>query len=76
MPSVNAGAGAALQHKKIGFESGACFITAWDETGQVMIRCAFGKTDCRDDEALDAFVDRHGGLDAAIDYLKACHRQD
>lgn len=59
---------------KIEFESGANFITARQENGTVEIRCQFRLTDCRDNEALDGFVQRHGGPEATAEYLKQCYR--
>ena len=57
----------------IEFESGANFITARD-SGTVLIRCNFKLTDCGENEALDAFVARHGGADASVEYLQQCYR--
>ena len=57
----------------IELETGAAFITA-RSAGTVLIRCNFERTDCRDDEHLDAFVQRHGGVDATVEYLKQCYR--
>lgn len=54
------------------FESGGNFITAADDQG-VQIRCAFGCTDCRDDEDLREFVKRHGGPEETARYLKQRH---
>ncbi|EPF1380273.1 TPA: hypothetical protein ACXI4C_004532 [Pseudomonas aeruginosa] len=59
---------------KIEFENGANFITARKDNGTVEIRCQFHLTDCRDTEALDAFVLRHGGPEATAEYLKQCYR--
>jgi hypothetical protein len=59
---------------KIEFESGANFITARYDNGTVEIRCQFRLTDCRDNEALDGFVQRHGGPEATAEYLKQCYR--
>lgn len=57
----------------IEFESGGAFITA-RKAGEVQIRCNFELTDCREDESLDLFVARHGGVDEATEYLKQCYR--
>lgn len=57
----------------IDFEETATFITAF-KSGQVLVRCGFGLTDCRDTESLDAFVARHGGAAATAEYLQACRR--
>lgn len=57
----------------IDFEDTATFITA-RKSGQVLVRCGFGKTDCKDTESLDAFVARHGGAAATVEYLHACRR--
>lgn len=65
--------GAPMSGTTIEFEAGCNFITARKD-GEVQIRCNFGLTDCRDDETLDAFVARHGGADAATEYLKQCYR--
>lgn len=56
------------------FENTATFITAADAAGNVVIRCNFRLTDCRDDEPLDNFVARHGGEAATAEYLKQCYR--
>lgn len=58
----------------IDFEDTATFITAF-KSGQVLVRCGFGLTDCRNTESLDAFVARHGGAAATAEYLQACHRE-
>ena len=57
---------------KIYFEHSGQFITAADDEG-VYVRCNFRLTDCREDEALDSFVTRHGGEESAAEYLSACY---
>lgn len=59
---------------KIDFENTATFITAFDDQGDVVIRCNFKYTDCREDESLDAFVNRHGGAERTAEYLKEAYR--
>jgi hypothetical protein len=54
----------------IGFEDGANFITARGSDGEVLIRCNVQYTDCRDDEALDEFIGRHGGEVRTTSYLR------
>lgn len=61
-----------LAGMKIEFEGGANFITA-REGGAVVIRCNFHLTDCGENEALDAFVARHDGVEATAEYLKQCY---
>ena len=54
------------------FEDCANYITAANEQG-IIVRCNFRYTDCRDDESLDLFIQRHGGEDKTAQYLKAAY---
>ena len=58
----------------IEFEAGGNFIAAREASGNVLIRCHFEDTDCRDSEPLDDFVARHGGAEATAEYLQQCYR--
>lgn len=61
---------------EIYFEAGGNYITAADERGKkVAIRCNFEFTDCGNQENLDNFVERHGGPEATVAYLKDCYRE-
>lgn len=85
LTAVEAGAAAAAPSGKknseatepqtiIEFEGGGNFITARAASGDVLIRCNFEYTDCRETEPLDDFVARHGGAEATAEYLKQCYR--
>lgn len=60
---------------KIEFEHGGVFITARDDKGAVVVRCQFKLTDCRPNEPLDVFTNRHGGPEATSQYLQSCLRK-
>jgi len=40
------------------------------------LRCHCDLTDIRDDEPLDEFIARHGGLPGTAEYLRKCSRDD
>ena len=52
------------------FGSNGNFITAAvNATSKVYIRCPSDWTDISDDEDLNVFIARHGGVDATAEYL-------
>lgn len=58
---------------EIQFESSAKYITGFNE-GKVLIRCNSDLTDCGEDENLQSFIKRHGGMEKTIEYLKKCYQ--
>lgn len=59
---------------RIYFESGATYITASDNNGNVKIRCNFDYTDCGQEENLTDFISRHGGAENTAQYLIDCYK--
>lgn len=61
---------------KIGFEDGTTFITVRSDFDTVVhIRCNTSYTDIRDDESLDSFTKRHGGVDGCRRALVKFYRE-
>jgi hypothetical protein len=50
-------------------------IIAVKSRGRTVIRCRSAVTDLRDDETLEAFVARHGGVSNVAEYLADCLRK-
>jgi hypothetical protein len=58
---------------KIFFEDCANYITAENDNG-IIVRCNFRYTDCREDESIDNFIKRHGGIEKSIQYLEYAYK--
>ena len=54
------------------FEDCGRWISFKDSAGKVIIRCKTSATDIGYEESLDNFVARHGGVEAAIGYVREC----
>lgn len=59
----------------IEFEDTAKYITVLTDDDRVAIRCDTKYTDIGDEETIDQFVIRHGGLLATFEYLCFAYKE-